>query len=180
MRLFVGITLPPDIRLVLGMLCSGISGARWVNTENMHMTLRFIGETDGRGASDLNMALDDIQMPAFNIAFFGIGHFSNKSRLRAIWAGVEANEALLQLQAKVQKAALRAGFKPEGRKFKPHVTLARFRGQQIDLRDYFGANGTFSTAPFSVEAVTLFESHLGRGGAHYVALKDYPLFGKSP
>ena len=87
---------------------------------------------------------------------------------------------MLQLKAKVEKAALRAGFKPEGRKFKPHVTLARFRGQQLDLRDYFSANGAFSTTPFSVKAVTLFESHLGRGGAHYLALQHYPLFRESP
>jgi len=177
MRLFVGIALPADIRLTLGTLCSGLSGARWMNLENLHLTLRFIGETDRGRAADLDEALADIHAPAFDLVLAGIGNFSNKKRFRALWAGVESNPALLHLQRKVEQAAVMAGFQPEGRKFTPHVTLAKFKAQHIDLGDYLEANGSFRSAPFPVTSVTLFESHLGHGGSHYVPLTEYPLQG---
>lgn len=173
MRLFVGIALPTDIRLTLGTLCSGVAGARWVSPDNMHLTLRFIGEADGGMAADLDAELSDIHVPAFDLALTGIGSFAKRSRLRALWAGVETSAALQHLHNKVETAAVRAGFQPEGRKFTPHVTLARFKGQHVDLGNYLEANGTFSTAPFPVDAFTLFESHLGHGGSHYVALNAY-------
>ena len=177
MRLFIGVAIPEDVRATLCTLCSGISGARWVRPEGMHLTLRFIGETDGPGVAGLDTALGDLDRPAFKMALTGIGHFSSKSRHRALWAGVEAGNALKQLQARVEWAAQRAGFEPEGRKFKPHVTLARFKGREggVDLSRYLEDNGTFATEPFLVEAFTLFESHLSQEGAHYVALKDYPI-----
>ena len=182
MRLFVGVAFPADIRAALCTLCSGIFGARWVRPEGMHLTLRFIGETDGRGATDLDTTLEDLDRPAFEMALTGIGHFSSKARHRALWAGVEAGNALEQLHARVEWAAQRAGFEPEGRKFKPHVTLARFKGREgvFDLSRYLEDNATFATEPFFVEALTLFESHLSQEGAHYVALKDYPLLKQQP
>jgi RNA 2',3'-cyclic 3'-phosphodiesterase len=179
MRLFVGIALPADIRLTLGTLCAGLVGARWISTENMHMTLRFIGDVEPDGATELDAALSDIHAPSFEMQLSEIGHFANKSRLRALWVGVASNPALNHLQGKVAAAAMRAGFQPEGRKFTPHVTLARFRAQRVDLTDYLEANGAFNIAPFPVERITLFESHLGHGGANYIALKEYALGGLS-
>ncbi len=180
MRLFVGLVIPADVRAVLCTLCSGIFGARWVRPENMHLTLRFIGETDGGSATDLDIMLGDVDGLAFEMALTGVGHFSSKSRLRSIWVGIEAGNALEQLHAKVEMAVQRAGFKQVGRKFKPHVTLARFKGEAraVDLSRYLEANGTFTTKPFWVDALTLFESHLAHKGAHYVALKEYPLLRK--
>ena len=177
MRLFVGIALPADVRVALCRLCTGLPSARWVDDENLHMTLRFIGDVEPDGATELDAALSDIHAPAFEMQLSEIGHFSNKSRLRALWVGVVSNPALNHVQGKVAAAAARAGFAPEGRKFTPHVTLARFRGQRVNLADYLAANGAFSTAPFPVEHITLFESHLGHGGAHYIALNKYPLDG---
>ena len=182
MRLFVGVAIPENIRVALCTLCSGISGARWVRPEGMHLTLRFIGETDGRGATDLDTTLEDLDRPAFEMALTGIGHFSSKARHRVLWAGVEASNALEQLRARVEWAVQRAGFEPEGRKFKPHVTLARFKGRvgAGNLIRYLEDNATFATEPFLVEALTLFESHLSQEGAHYVALKHYPLLKLQP
>jgi len=175
MRLFVGIALPSDIKMTLVTLCSGLSGTRWVKPESMHVTLRFIGEVDRGAAHDLDSALSDVRVPAFEMRFSGIGNFSKKERLRALWAGVESNPALTLLQSKIEKAVQRAGFAPEGRKFTPHVTLARFKGQRVDLGHYLEANGAFSSGPFPVEAFTLFESRMGHGGSHYEALSEYPL-----
>ena len=175
MRLFVGIALPLDIRMALGTLCAGISGTRWVKPESMHVTLRFVGEVGLGAAQDLDAALGDVHVPAFEMRFSGIADFSQKSRLKALWAGVAANPALGHLQGKVEKAVQRAGFPPDGRKFTPHVTLARFKGQRVHLGHYLEANGAFSTEPFLVESFTLFESHMGHGGSHYEVLNEYPL-----
>lgn len=176
MRIFVGIALPLDIRMTLGTLCSGLSGTRWVKPESMHVTLRFIGEADRGAAHDLDAALSDVRVPTFEMRFSGIGDFSQKSRLKALWAGVAANPALSHLQGKIENAVQRSGFPPDGRKFTPHVTLARFKGQRVDLGHYLEQNGAFSTEPFVVESFTLFESHLGHGGSHYEVLNEYPLF----
>ncbi|MBT7486354.1 MAG: RNA 2',3'-cyclic phosphodiesterase, partial [Rhodospirillales bacterium] len=75
MRLFVGLALPSDIRLRLQALCSGIAGARWVKPENMHITLRFVGDVNGEDVEDLNDALADISCPPFNLSLAGVDFF---------------------------------------------------------------------------------------------------------
>ena len=166
MRLFVG----------LGMLRDGINGARWVTPTNFHITLRFIGECDRHQAADLDDALADIEVPAFDLAFHGVGSFASRGRLRAIWAGLESSGALQHLHDKVERAVVRAGLKEEQRKFKPHVTLARLKGTpefaaQRFLEDHAG----FTTRPFTVDRFVLFESTLGGEGAHYTPIAKYPL-----
>lgn len=176
MRLFVGLDLPEDLRLTLGLLRAGINGARWVPPENFHITLRFIGEADRHQAADLDDALADIDVPAFDLAFHGVGSFASRGRLRAIWAGLESSGALVHLHDKVERASVRAGFAEEQRKFKPHVTLARLKGTpefaaQRFLEDHAG----FTTRPFTVDRFVLFESTLGGEGAHYTPVCRYPL-----
>ncbi|MAO56997.1 MAG: RNA 2',3'-cyclic phosphodiesterase [Rhodospirillaceae bacterium] len=176
MRLFVGLDLPEDLRLTLGMLRDGINGARWVTPANFHITLRFIGECDRHQAADLDDALADIEAPAFDLAFDGVGSFASRGRLRAVWAGLESSGALQHLHDKVERATVRAGFAEEQRKFKPHVTLSRFKGTpefaaQRFLEDHAG----FTTQPFTVDRFVLFESTLGGEGAHYTPVAKYPL-----
>ncbi len=176
MRLFVGLALPQTVRVGLGGLCHGVVGARWVAVEAMHMTLRFIGEVDRTEAADIDLALAGIRAPAFDLSLSGLGCFMARSKVRALWAGVVADEVLLRLQAKVESAVVRAGQPPEGHKFKPHVTLARFKpsaGAQVG--PFIEANNDFPRLDFSVNDFTLFESRLGHGGAHYLRLADYPL-----
>ncbi len=177
MRLFIGIAIPADIRATLCSLCSGVPGARWVRADSMHVTLRFVGETDHNAAIDLDTTLGDINGHAFKMSLSETGYFSSKSKVRALWLGVEGGDFLKRLQFKVERAVQCAGFKPEGRKFKPHVTLARFMGntRPIDLAHYLEHNSTFATETFLVEGFTLFESHIGQNGADYIALKDYSL-----
>ena len=176
MRLFVGLDLPEDLRLTLGTLRTGISGARWMAPESYHITLRFIGEADRHQAADLDDALADIDAPAFDLAFDGVGSFASRGRLRAIWAGVESSGALCHLHDKVERAAIRAGFTPEDRKFKPHVTLARFKGTpEFAAGRFLEDHAGFTSRMFTVERFVLFESTLGGEGAHYSPIRDYPL-----
>jgi 2'-5' RNA ligase len=178
MRLFIGIGLPEMIQQRLGLLSAGLFGARWVEPRNMHVTLRFIGEVSRGEAEDIDAALAAIRCPAFDLRLTGVGTFGSDRKVRQLWAGVERNEILTRLQQKVEQAVIRQGFEPEGRKFIPHVSLARFRGDPGErLGPYLEANNTFSAGPFTVEGFTLFESTLGGEGAHYEALQDYPLEG---
>jgi 2'-5' RNA ligase len=176
MRLFVAIALPEEARAALARFGGGLPGARWVDPQSLHLTLRFVGEV-GRGeAEDLDAALSGIHAPAFELAFDGLGTFGNDRAQRALWAGVAANPALEHLRDKVESAAVRGGFEAERRKFKPHITLARLKGTPVDrLSAYLAINGAVAVPSFEVEAFTLFRSHLGDEGARYEPLAEYPL-----
>ncbi|MEQ8228882.1 MAG: RNA 2',3'-cyclic phosphodiesterase [Rhodospirillales bacterium] len=178
MRLFVGLDLPEDLRLTLTSLRDGINGARWVDPANYHITLRFIGEADRHQAADLDDALTDIHVPEFDLAFDGVGSFASRGRLRAIWARLQTSPALTHLHDKVERASIRAGFAEEQRKFKPHVTLARFKGtSELAAARFLEDHAGFTTRPFTVERFVLFESTLGGEGAHYTPVRKYSLGG---
>lgn len=178
MRLFVALSLPRDLRDRLGGLASGLPGARWVDPDNLHLTLRFIGEVDGREAEDVDAALSGIQGKRFSLTLSGVGQFGDERRPRALWVGVEPNEALERLQAKIETALQRAGLAPEKRKFKPHVTLARLKTHPGErLHDYIVQRSLFRAGPFDVSEFTLFSSYLANSGAIYSAEAVYPLVG---
>ncbi|HEB78899.1 MAG TPA: RNA 2',3'-cyclic phosphodiesterase [Rhodospirillales bacterium] len=176
MRLFVGLPLPHMARESLASLQSGAPGARWVAPKNLHLTLRFIGDVDNGQAEDIDLALASIRSPAFQLTLVGVGHFGSGRRMRALWAGVERSQPLDHIHEKVESAVVRAGLPPEGRKFTPHVTLARFkRGAASKVGPYLEANNGFSLAPFQIQSFALFQSHLSHAGADYQILTTYPL-----
>jgi 2'-5' RNA ligase len=178
MRLFVGIPLPDDVRARLAGLGGGLKGARWVAPENLHLSLRFIGEAAGGEDKDIADALKTVSATAFELSLSTLGAFDRRGRVHAIWAGVEKSDALGRLRGGVESTLVRSGLEPEHRKFKPHVTLARMKnGSARETGQFLEAHHGFSAGPFTVDHFTLFESHLGHGGAHYVALSDYPLEG---
>ena len=176
MRLFVALALPEELRQQLADLQRGLREARWVAPENIHLTLQFLGEIDGGLAGDIDTALTQLRQEAFAIRLEGLGTFGEGRHLRVLWAGVAPSQALLRLQSKVVRASETAGFQPEGRRFKPHVTLARFkRASGAGLSDYLGSHGAFKSAPFPVREVLLYSSHLTRAGAIYRPEARYPL-----
>jgi RNA 2',3'-cyclic 3'-phosphodiesterase len=175
-RLFVGIQVPDDLRRRLAGLQTGLAGARWVAPENLHVTLRFIGQVDGTVARDIDTALSAIRAPAFGLGVNEVGCFGSGRKVRMLWAGAERNEALVHLHGKIESAVVRTGLEPEHRKFSPHITLARFRkASPHQVGGFIEANNPFFVAPFQVTAFTLFESFLRPDGAQYVPLADYPI-----
>ncbi|HUZ73352.1 MAG TPA: RNA 2',3'-cyclic phosphodiesterase [Stellaceae bacterium] len=172
LRLFVGIDLPPAVKLQVSLLCSGVPGAKWVDAGNLHVTLRFIGEVDEGMASDIDATLAQIRAPRFAIAIAGVGHFG----LRMLWAGIERNPTLSHLHEKVESAVTRLGFEPEGRRYAPHVTLARLKGPaEPRLQAFLAEHALFRAEPFAVDHFSLVASYLTKSGAIYEDQADYPL-----
>jgi len=176
MRLFVAIPLPEALTDRLGQMRGGLTNARWVDPDNMHLTLRFIGEVDGRVMRDIDAELGAISAPTFDMALAGLGTFGNGKKVNAIWVGVDAPDELAQLQLKVEKAVQRAGLPGEGRKFRPHVTLARFKGAPGNkLGTFLREHSLFRSAPFHVDRFQLISSLRTQKGPIYRAETEYPL-----
>lgn len=176
LRLFVALDLTEDVRQRLAGLAGGVPGARWTEPENLHLTLRFIGEVPEDQAMDIDAALAEVRAPAFPLVLDGVGVYGSARRARVLWAGVERSEALAHLQAKVESALVRCGLPAEERKFSPHVTLARLKDAPPErIGRFLSDRGLFRAGPMAVEHVTLYRSHLGNGGAVYEALREYPL-----
>lgn len=173
-RLFVAVTLPHAVRDRLAGLMCGAPGAKWTLRENLHLTLRFVGAVDEGAAADIDAALTQVDCPPFDLTLDGVGLFGTLRRPRTLWAGVAPSVGLTQLQARVEAAAQRVGQAAEGRKFAPHVTLARFDGAAGDrLGRYLEGNNLFRAGPFMVNGFSLMRSHLGRDGAFYEELRRY-------
>ncbi|WP_106639953.1 RNA 2',3'-cyclic phosphodiesterase [Allosphingosinicella vermicomposti] len=174
-RLFVAIRPPASIRSQLLDIMGGVSGARWQSDEQIHLTLRFIGEVDGRQADDIHAALSGVRQAPFDIALAGLGTFDRRGEPTALWAGVNPREALSDLHRKVDQACQRAGLSPEGRAYHPHITLARLNRSSGPVGGMLAAEGGLSSLPFTVSAFHLFESHLTPSGPIYRIAETYPL-----
>ena len=174
MRLFVGINLPDFIKDRLLFLHGGIEGARWQRRDQLHLTLRFIGEVNGREADEIHSALDSIRFQSFEMALSGVGFFGKEDKPRHLWAGVERPEPLIHLHEKIDRALVMAGFPAEQRKYKPHVTLARLKGWAGRLAPFLAVHNDFRSQTFPVDRFCLFSSHRHRGGADYRIEEIYP------
>jgi 2'-5' RNA ligase len=174
-RLFVAVRPPEPVRRLLLTAMGGVSGARWQSDEQLHITLRFIGEVDRHQASDIHAALGAIHHPPIEIAVSGLGTFERRGVPEVIWAGVTPHEALAALHKKVDQALTRVGVEPDRRAFHPHITLARLKRTSGPLGNMIaGAGGLFSP-PFAVDRFALYESRLTPEGAVYSAIERYPL-----
>ena len=176
MRLFVALTLPEDVRQRLSGLANGLPGARWVKPENLHLTLRFLGEVDNLAATDFDDALAKIHGSGFDLSLKGIGHFGEGRKLRAVWVGVDANPDLMRLQEKIEQALIRVGLPPEPRKFKPHITLARFKSHPgARLQAYLAEHNLLRAGPIAIGSFDLYSSFTSADGAIYRIEASYPL-----
>jgi RNA 2',3'-cyclic 3'-phosphodiesterase len=174
-RLFVALRPPEAIRAQLIALMSSVDEARWQNDEQLHITLRFIGEVNRNSAEDIALALNDIRQPPFEVSLRGVDVFTRKGRITALWAGLTPQEDLMALHRKVDQAAVRLGLPPDPRVYQPHLTLARFGNQGGNPGAFIAQHAGLSSARFQVDHFALFESHLGKGGAHYEEVARYPL-----
>ena len=174
-RLFVAIRPPKPIRDYLLGIMGGISGARWQSDDQLHLTLRFIGDVDGRMADDIHAALGTVRQAPFDVAIDGLGAFDRRGDPKAVWAGVTPHDALKELHKKVDKACQRAGLDPERRAYHPHITLARLNRASGPIGNAMESAGGIRTAPFRVDSFSLYESDLTPEGAVYSVVDRYTL-----
>ena len=174
-RLFTGFEVPPDIALRLSLLQGGLHGARWIDRENYHITLRFIGDVDDHTADEVAHALSRIHRPPLEIVIQGTGAFGNR-KPHSVWVRIAPTPELAELQAEQERLLQRLGLEPEGRKYVPHITLARLRGtSQQETADWLSLRGDLAIPPFSVDRFVLFSSRASRGGGPYLVEEAYPL-----
>jgi 2'-5' RNA ligase len=173
--LFTALEIPREAALSLSLLRGGLQGARWIDVENYHLTLRFFGDVPGHVADDIANALDRIHRPSFQLTLSGVGVFGGK-KPHSIWAGVAPSPNLFALQAEIERNAARLGLPSDPRKFSPHVTLARLRNTWPDeVALYLSARGNFAAMPFKVNRFVLLSSRDSVGGGPYIVEEAWPL-----
>ena len=174
-RLFAGLEIPAEIGQSLSNLRGGLPGARWIDPENYHVTLRFIGDIDGMSANEIASMLFRINRKPFEVKVQGLQSFGGR-KPRAVVASVEPSRPLIELQAELERLMQRLGLEPEGRKFTPHVTLARLRdASSRDVAEYLSSRGPLFGSSFRVSRFVLFSARASVGGGPYVVEADYPL-----
>lgn len=176
-RSFLAIPLPSDMTDALDDIQTGLPGVNWAPEENLHLTLAFLGEQPRPLLEDLDAGLLRLAGAGFALTLRGVGAFGG-AKPRLIYAGVAESEPLRRLQAKVATAVRGAGVDLAGRRYAPHVTLARFAPGRVRaeaVQAYLAAQAMFEAGPFDVSAFHLYRSDLGRDGARYETLARYPL-----
>jgi 2'-5' RNA ligase len=176
-RLFAAIRPPAPIRTFLIDKMGGVTGARWQDDGQLHITLRFIGEVDRHRANDIADALAAIRFAPFDIRLSGVGLFDRKGVVDALWAGVEPRAPLAALHRKVDRACVSTGLPPEERAYLPHATMARFGRNGGAVDGFLAVHAGLASDSFTVDSFTLFESRLGTAGASYTPIADYPAGG---
>jgi RNA 2',3'-cyclic 3'-phosphodiesterase len=173
MRLFTGLELPYDVSLDLEFMKGGIAGARWMDRPDFHITLRFIGDIDERTGRDLALGLSEQEVRPFSITLKGIDVFGG-NKPHAIIAHVEENAELRRMQMAQERICQSMGLAPEGRKFIPHVTLARLRDADPKaLRMFIESHALYRSRTFEVTRFVLFSSKPSRGGGPYAVEETY-------
>ena len=174
-RLFTGLEIPAETGLRLSFLRGGLHRAVWIAQESYHITLRFIGDIDDRTADEVADALARVRRRSFDVTINGIDSFGGP-RPHSVIARVEQTNALMELQAEQERILQRLGLEPEGRKFTPHVTIARTKGAMTrDVVEWLTVRGGVTAGTFRAERFVLFSSKSSRGGGPYLVEEAYPL-----
>ena len=192
MRLFVALDLDPSIRAKLAQFMDGVRGfapdARWVSTESLHITLKFIGEWPAERLDELKRTLATVRGQPAQITFAGVGFFPTPKAARVFWIGIEAGPELAALAAAIDAATSALGIEKEKRAFTPHLTLARTGSGRPRRMSSDRSNSSFRRLQEKLAAMPvpafgtmsprefyLYESKLSPKGAQYTKLASFPL-----
>ena len=166
-RLFTGIELPLEIRTRLSLLSAPLTGARWVEVDNLHLTLRFLGDIENRAADEFIDSILPFTVDPFEMTLAGLGVFGSQ-RPDVIWIGTEPTPVLTRLNQWHERAARAAGLEADSRPFVPHVTLARLRGTKPhEVARFLEGRGMLQIPPFRVSRLAIFSARPGTGGGPY-------------
>ncbi|MEG3153255.1 RNA 2',3'-cyclic phosphodiesterase, partial [Sphingomonas sp. ZT3P38] len=175
----VALRPPWPIRERLLSMMGGVTGARWQEDDQLHITLRFVGAVETHVAEDVAAILGSVRHPPLDLRLYGCGMFDTRGRPNAIWAGVAPRDALVALHRKIDATLIRAGLVPERRSYTPHITLSRLPGSAGQVDRFLAEHAGLSSDIFRVDHMILYDSSPGRGGAAYEPIARYPLTGSS-
>jgi 2'-5' RNA ligase len=174
-RIFTGLEIPETVARTLSTLRGGLPGARWIDPEDYHVTLRFVGDVDDQTAREVASLLGRVRRGPFELRVDALSSFGGR-RPRAVIATLAQTPALMELQAEHEWLMQRVGLEPEGRKYTPHVTLARLRDSSSrQVADYLTTRALVAPLPFTVSRFVLFSARASVGGGPYVVEAAYPL-----
>jgi 2'-5' RNA ligase len=174
-RLFVALRPSTALRRhCLDAIAGGPPGWAWQREEQLHVTLRFIGEVERPLAEDIAAALGSVRAPSMELGLHGVGFF-DQGRQGVLFARAIPRDPLEALHKKIDRALLTVGMEPDRRAFLPHITLARRRRAALEPQAWLEAHAALSAPTEHISQFTLYESHLGHDGAHYEAMAEYPL-----
>lgn len=177
-RLFVAVDLPEQVKESISAVCTGLPGAKWVDVNQLHLTLRFIGEVENGQFNAIRESLSGIEESCFRLTLQGVGCFPSRKAPRVLWVGIDRNETLIRLAHKIEQCLVANGLEPEQRSFSPHITIARLKDiSPHKAADYLDKNSLFKTESFPVEEFYLYSSTLTPKGAVHRREATYPLRG---
>lgn len=175
-RLFIAIDLPPDRSAALATLRNEELGARWTPVEQLHITLRFLGDVDETEVEPLRERLRGVASPSFRVSGEQLDTFPSRRRPRVLVARVSSDSNLIRLREEIERVVIELGFEMETRPFQPHVTLARFkRAAPRKVRQFIKDHSTRSIEPFIVSQFHLYRSDLKPSGAEHTVVESYDL-----
>jgi 2'-5' RNA ligase len=185
MRIFVGLDIPEEIHSRIGEYMQSVRelapDARWVRTESLHVTLKFVGESAESRVRDVQETLTQIKVPPFEIEFKNAGFFPTPRSARVFWIGIHASEALPQLVATIEEKLEKLGIAKEDKPYRPHLTLARAPSGRATarcfqrLQERLNPDELLQFGTMTAQEFFLYKSELLRGGARYNKLQGFPL-----
>jgi RNA 2',3'-cyclic 3'-phosphodiesterase len=174
-RIFTALEVPRPVALGLSLLKGGLPGARWIDAENYHITLRFIGDVDDRRADDLADAFDRIDIAPFAVKVRGLSVFGSKLP-HALIANVEHDPRMGELQNAIERLCQRLMLPADPRRFQPHITLARLKNTRAeDAALYLTQRGLVTVPDFQALRFVMMSSRDSVGGGPYAIEAAYPL-----
>lgn len=176
MRLFIAIPLSKTVKQKLLDLQQPIKGLCWQGPEQMHLTLKFVGEVNHQKATELREKLEEIDYPAFTISIEGVGYFPEGKHPKVVWAGVSENSLLAELHQEVEERCKEIGIPPENRLYRPHITLARAKNvSKRAVSSFINQHKKFSICDVPVNDFVLYQSKLHADGARHSRLQIFSL-----
>jgi len=175
-RYFVGIDLPKDVKDELKYIESAMLGAKWTKSDQYHLTIRFIGELDTELIEKLCEQLEKVEAERVPLTVEGVGQFPPKGEPKILWAGVEKDEALLNLKQIIEEQVNSIGFEKDKRNYTPHITLARLRRPRVrDIKEFVNVHSSLELPRYEVDSFHLYSSEMTEEGPVYKVEKSFRL-----
>jgi len=175
-RLFIAIDIPEVIKMHVQGMGRSIKNGRPVPDDQLHLTLKFIGEVESSRLLDIHESLGVISHPRFSISLKGVGTFPPRGTPRVLWAGITPVENVTRLRRTIENKLAEISIPKEGKKYSPHITLARLRNSPIkQLQQFLAGNAFLETPEFEVENFSLYSSQLTSKGAIHRLESSYSL-----